>query len=283
MVQDGSETIMEPREVSDSMIESGYLEQAKLTQVSAWLGLCSSSPTPSQKARVEAKELLVRIDGKIQQPDLTAIDIIRNGRMFEALRLAVDKDDVAIHCVLDFPEEPGRYYFTDIRFSFNQTDGLLPPIRAVDFNRREPASAIPETGIDLTGIRLLSSNYRWHTLVEDPDRKSESFKELIGPAFRMEFGYGSVNSFDELDAWINGSASSVRAARHDLEMFSWRAVRENKYEAEFVLNWLGLTHEDKRMSAKTHHTWLLTDIRDRHYPTIDHINVAFIEPFRVTG
>ena len=127
----------------------------------------------------------------------------------------------------------------------------------------------------------MSVNHRWHTLVEDPKRTPEPFREIIGDDFTMEYGHGAVRSYDELSDWVYGSASSINASRHDLESFTWTPIGHADYQAVFVLDWCGLSRDDKIMVAKTRHTWRIKDDLTRVFPSIEHMDVHFLEPFKI--
>ncbi len=272
-------------QVSKSAIRASYLEQAKLTQAHAWLALgMSNAQTYARREYVQSGGFEITLSGVGElaaslPSQAKRSDLIRSAVLADAWRLD-DHDALRVSGVVADPDSDNSFFSADIGFRFDAEPARLPPLAKIEMTLTGEAEA-PGRSADLIKSRLLSTNHRWHTLVEDPNRTPEPFQELLGERFKMEFGYGSVNSYKELRQWVYGSASSVNASRHDMVSVSWRVLNGGEYEAMFVLDWLGLNKDDKTMAAKTEHTWTLSDDPSEPYPRIQHMAVRFLEPFSV--
>lgn len=272
--------------VSKDVIRASYLEQAKLTQAHAWLGLGDvAQVSPERTSNLEAVSFEITRNGIALPSGIPGSrengrEVVRGAVFANSWRALAHQDALSVSADIPDAETETRFLRAELVFKFDPEPASVPLINAIEITTADPAPP-PSSGADFQGSRLLSTNHRWHTLVEDPNRAPEPFKELLGERFKMEFGHGSVSSYEEFCDWIHGSASSVNASRHDLESFTWKPMRGDDYQAVFVLDWLGLNREDKVMTAKTKHTWTMTDDGSGSYPKIQHMNVEFLQAFAV--
>ena len=272
-------------QVSKNSVRSSFLEQAKLAQAHSWLALgLPGFETSGRFKELQANSFEIVFEGD----DALAESAVSQREMHHLLRSAtlddlwtLEGDDrLLVKGVISDPSTRDAYRNVDVRFVFVNEPALAPHISKIEI-AISGLGEKPTVPADLIKSRLLSTNHRWHALVEDPNRTPEPFKELLGERFRMEFGHGSVNSYEELRQWVYGSASSVNASRHDMVSVTWCGLSDNEYEAVFVLDWLGLNRDDKMMTAKTKHTWTMSDDPSERYPRIQHMDVQFLEPFAV--
>lgn len=277
---------MEQTTISKDVIRASYLEQAKLTQAHAWLALGAHGPVEDRRVeRLEAVNFSILYNGlpaagTLTQHAASAAQMVRNAVLAQTWQLIDDDQSLSVDGVIEDPNMAGRYFEARVRFEFGAEPELLPPIKRIDISTSTEARK-PASKPDLMGSRLLSCNHRWHTLVEHPGRTPESFQDLMGDHFKMEFGHGSVSSYQEFCEWLRGSASSVNASRHDMESFSWEQLSDGEFRGIFILDWLGLNRDDKVMTAKTKHTWIMSDNCTDPYPKIQHMDVQFLEAFAV--
>ena len=289
---------------SDHQIYSSYLEQSQLTQVHRWFALAGHQRCDAMtmsdlvsdsyclvfegsQVGEQASEIGDQADVLVSQ--LRSLKL--KGAVFNAVHFSPSGDvgeTVWVRCEMRANESKGSndsQYLT-AKFEFQSGEALLPLIKRVSIEKGHAPELFADQpksqAYTLTPLasRILSVNHRWHTLVESPVKEPPLFKEFLAPDFVMEFGYGAVRSYQELQDWLLGSASSVTGARHDLERFTWTEHKGGTAEAEFVLDWLGFDQQGTRMMAKTKHNWQLTDVNSNsRFPKIQHINVEFIKPF----
>ncbi len=271
--------------IDKSVVRNSFREQAALTQLHRWMAFCSVEDMPAERIADmlgEQSELVIAEDVAAEGP----AEIVQLARSTDIS--AVISPEVAVVGELsgDFSMQAvgrnssGMDAWQKILFTFDWADRLEPRLQSVSYSELEGEKPIIEP-IDPMASRLLSVNHRWHVLVEDPKRTPEPFKEIISDDFVMEYGHGAVRSYEELVDWVKGSASSVSASRHDLVGLKCERLGSDVYKAEFVLDWNGLTHEDRNMTAQTKHTWRIRDVPSARFPVIEHINVEFLQPFKI--
>lgn len=278
---------VEPSSISKDVIRASYLEQGKLAQAHAWIGLGDVAHVPPERmsgleaACFEISRNGVTLPFGVRGSTDDGRQVVRSAVFANNWRALADQSALSVSADIPDTETETGFLHAVIVFKFDPEPARVPLMSAIEIMAADPAQPLPSRGADFQGSRLLSTNHRWHTLVEDPNRAPEPFKELLGDRFKMEFGHGSVNSYEEFCDWVHGSASSVNASRHDLESFTWAPLQGDDCRAVFVLDWLGLNREDKVMTAKTKHTWIMTDDGSGSYPKIQHMNVEFLQAFAV--
>ncbi|SIN64584.1 hypothetical protein SAMN02745824_1411 [Parasphingorhabdus marina DSM 22363] len=272
-------------ETDKSVIRNSFREQAALTQLHRWIAFCLAEDAPSERIADllgEQSKLIIGEDTVAEGP-AEMIQLARSTGIS-----AIISPDVAVVGDLggDFGmravgrSTTGTRAFQQITFTFDWTDCLEPLLHTISYS--EPGGEKPVIEpIEPMASRLLSVSHRWHVLVEDPERTPEPFQEIISEDFVMEYGHGAVRSYDELVDWVTGSASSVGASRHDLVGLKCERLGPGVHRAEFVLDWNGLTHDGKNMTAQTRHTWRIRDVPAARFPVIEHIDVEFLQPFKV--
>jgi len=163
------------------------------------------------------------------------------------------------------------------------TDSALPV-----FSRVEIASGAPMESDGFRDLypenRLKSLVHYWMALVEHPDRAANPFKEILAPEIHIDFGNGQpITSFEHLEDWVNGPASSVQASRHQIDNFNFTELAMDHYELQFDASWHGIRLDGVVMSAKTQHTWSVLDTPSDRFAQIEAIQVEVLEPFKVVS
>lgn len=277
-------------EISEVQIRNSFREQAALTQLHRWI-----SYWPDRSEHWDRIDDLVIEDIELALSDGSAVAgksdlkaLNRHDHQFEFSAIAGKEYEMIgepdqnfeIRLPVFCPEAEPDSQFGDVRLSFDWADQLQPKIASVKYHIAATGRET-QKAINPMASRLMSVNHRWHVLVEYPGRTPDPFQEIIGDEFVMDYGHGAVRSYEELCTWVAGSASSVDASRHDMESFESKQLDDGRYQAVFVLDWNGLTHEGKRMTAQTEHVWTIRDVPSARFPLIDHIKVNFLQPFKV--
>lgn len=271
--------------ISDEMVRESYFEQARLTQAHACVALLQDAwDLPDRLGELITADFVATLDGQEIAHGHDGFGALQQDRRVQILNLTnvAGFAEITSNAVCRLQDTSGGTENVEITFKFSDTPPLRPLIQTLEIKRLSPASTL-DGDEDLMRSRLLSTNHRWHTLVEDPDRTSEPFREIVSKDFVMDYGSGSIHSFKELDEWVRGPASSVGASRHDLVRFDWEQVDADTYNATFVLDWHGMTPSGRRMTAETQHTWTFRNDRSKPFATVEHIHVAFLRPFKVVS
>ena len=130
--------------------------------------------------------------------------------------------------------------------------------------------------------RAKSLMHYWLALMESLDGNSEPFKELLAENFELQFSTQSnITSIEQLHKWLNGTPLGLKQSNHYPENFSIKEVGKNLYEVIVEFDWYGFTKDNKKVKAKTHHTWLVTDNINDRFAKIKKVVVKQIEPFKV--
>lgn len=131
--------------------------------------------------------------------------------------------------------------------------------------------------------RLRSLVSYWITLVEHPDRNPEPFREILAPELDIRFSAGgdTYTSYEDIAAWVAGPVSSLPATRHVIGPITYVDLGDGRYELQVGFDWQGIRPDDKRMTAKTKHTWVVSDDPAERFARVERIRVETIEPFTV--
>lgn len=264
--------------IKKDKIRNSFREQAALAQLHRWNAFCVDKDAPIERiADLISDECQLLHDNEIVASGIE--DIVAHFRQSDPTTALALNIKVVGDLAADF-ELQATGQSQSVSFSFDWQDHLQPKLQFIAYSDVTSEAAETEV-LEPIASRLLSVNHRWHVLVEDPNRSPEPFQEIISSKFVMDYGHGAVRSYDELVTWVTGSASSVGASRHDMASFSCEQLQNDLFRAIFVLDWTGLTHEDKYMKAQTEHIWTIQDVLANRYPLIEHINVNFLQPFKV--
>ena len=265
---------------AETTIRDSYLEQAQLSQTHRWLAAQFSARdgdraehgallAPDPRCKLNGGLVTAETARRVVQ-SLKIVSLTASGRV-PTVRLAATQGAA-------FEARPS----TQLLLTFSGSDPLLPLVDSVSISAPELAGAYParEAPKDIPH-RILALKHRWHALVETPTKTPEPFKDIIGERFVMDWGYGSVSGYDDLAAWLAGSASSVGAARHDIALFEWSELSRDHYRAVFEFDWHGYSLDKQPMRAKSRHTWQVHDRRGERYPRLQRMDVEFLIPFHV--
>lgn len=166
--------------------------------------------------------------------------------------------------------------------TLRQTDTALPVFTDIEITTGEQVAT--DGFVDFyVENRLLSLIHYWMALVEHPDREAEPFREILAPELDILFSQEgeTITDFDRLAAWVAGPASSVSASKHHVHNFSYEDLGENRYVLTVDLDWNGIRPDDVQMTAKTRHTWTVSDTPSECFARIEKIRVEQLEPFAV--
>lgn len=148
-----------------------------------------------------------------------------------------------------------------------------------------PIAPEPVTDFNDTYVqnRLASLVNYWIALVEHPGRDPEPFREILAPELDIKFSAegDTYTSYDDIATWVTGPVSSLPATRHVISPVSYSVLGDGRYELSVGFDWLGMRPDGKRMSAKTQHTWVVTDDPIERFARVERIRVEMIEPFAI--
>jgi hypothetical protein len=153
-------------------------------------------------------------------------------------------------------------------------------IRASAKEHRDKAANFTERAAyrdDPIKSRARALIHRYVAVVEGDGQTVEAIQGLFTPEFLINFSSGPIDTLDGFNAWLEGPAASVSAARHVLHDVTVTPLDGSRHQVDMMMTWDGLTPSGGRMTAKTHHEWIVQESDDTL--RIERIDVEVLEPF----
>jgi hypothetical protein len=130
--------------------------------------------------------------------------------------------------------------------------------------------------------RAKSLMHYWLANMEQLDGNAALFKEILTDDFVLNFSTGSqINSIEKLTTWLNGTPKQLSQSSYYPENFSIEKILENEYEMTVEFNWYGIAKDGKKMTAKTKHTWHITDNINDRFAKIKRADITETEPLKI--
>lgn len=129
--------------------------------------------------------------------------------------------------------------------------------------------------------RAKSLMHYWLSLIEQVDGNSTPFKELLADNFTLNFSSGQLTTLAQFDKWIKGAPAQLKQSSHYAKNFSIKVLNENAYEMSVEFDWYGITKDDKKMTARTQHRWVIEDNVNERFAKVKQMDVQQLKPFTV--
>jgi len=249
----GSGTTLNKRP-SDAQIRSSYLEQAQNSQAHRLLAAALGTETGQTASSLVTPSFSCTLDGRSVTLDVRGLPELSK-------------------------EQHQDFEIADIEFA--NANPMLPLIHRAHIVSSEEPEPTKVNGSFSIPHRLLSLKHRWHALGEAPTKIASPYQQIITDTFVMDWGTGAVRSYAQLEDWLTNSASSMAAARHDIERFEWSVIDDGCFHATFEFSWNGISKSGKPMRAQSRHLWLVHDNGQEPFGRIDRMDVEFLVPFHV--
>ncbi len=158
------------------------------------------------------------------------------------------------------------------------TESVLPKFTEIVISPSEAGTAEKFVSA-YSHNRARSLVHYWLALIEDPARDPEPAKEILAEDFSLNFSSGAITEFDAFKQWLAGPASQVVASTHQISNFSVIEQGNNHYQVKMDFDWNGILPNQTEMTAKTRHTWMVTDDARERFARIKSMDVEILEPF----
>jgi hypothetical protein len=182
----------------------------------------------------------------------------------------------------------------DIRYQNIKPDGEKAAYAinyVVDFeNVNKALKKIANIDLKATGViedeyvdaypknRMMSLMHYWIANVEQLDGNVTPFKEILTDDFSLNLSATTkLNSFEDLQSWINTAAQQLKQGSHHVEDLNVKSLGDNQYEVNIIFDWYGITKTDDNMTMKTQHKWLVIDNPDERFARIKSMDVSKLE------
>lgn len=129
--------------------------------------------------------------------------------------------------------------------------------------------------------RVKSFLHNWLYLVESVNGDSEPFKELLaeeGLSLAFSAQGEPISNFDQFKVWNSMAPKMLSASSHQVENLQFEGSDKIKMTVEFP--WQALSIDGKKITGKTHHTWMLLDTNER-FLRLKEAKVKWLEPMAV--
>lgn len=128
--------------------------------------------------------------------------------------------------------------------------------------------------------RVKSFLHYWLYLMERP--VIEKFRELLAPGFTLDMSSGQVISDESaFAAWIDSVRSRIATSTHSYENLKIAELADGNFGVSVDFNWKGITVAGAKMTAKTHHEWVLANNMEERFARMKTMKVTAIKPFSV--
>lgn len=128
--------------------------------------------------------------------------------------------------------------------------------------------------------RVRSLVHHWLTIIEDPSRNPEPFKEILAENPEINFSSGLIQDYEGLASWLAGPGSQVAASTHIIEDLEVTEIQGGNWQAVMIFDWAGLLPDGTQLVAKTQHTWVVGNDVTERFARVKKVDVEVLEPFR---
>ncbi len=127
--------------------------------------------------------------------------------------------------------------------------------------------------------RARSLAHYYLALLEDPNRTLAPFAEVFADDLHLAFGEVPLESLDDFNNLLEGTASTVVASNHVITAFDATSNGDDTITATIDFDWYGILPDGGRMEAATRHTWLIDDVPTDRFAKLRRADVEQIRPF----
>ncbi|MDI9310338.1 MAG: hypothetical protein QM535_08985, partial [Limnohabitans sp.] len=133
-----------------------------------------------------------------------------------------------------------------------------------------------------TENRAKSFMHYWLYLMECP--VVDKFKELLDENFILNLSSGeTISEFEAFRIWLESSSSKLITSTHSYKNLEIINNQNNTISVKVNLEWKGITVENKKMIAETHHKWTLSNDTEERFARMKQMNVTIVKPFEVVA
>ena len=130
--------------------------------------------------------------------------------------------------------------------------------------------------------RARSFMHYWLFLMETEHGNSEKFKELLCTEFSVESSSGlMIDNFDAFSAWLRSICEPILNSTHFCKNITIAELADQPLRVSADFEWEGLNTMHEKMSAETHHEWILDNDMDERFARMKTMKVSIVRPFVV--
>lgn len=131
-----------------------------------------------------------------------------------------------------------------------------------------------------TENRAKSFIHYWLYLMECPN--VNQFKELLNENFVLHLSTGeTISNFESFKSWIQSTSSKLKTSTHQYKNLEILKDIDNTIKMKVDFEWKGITVENEKMTAETHHEWILSNDTENRFAKMKQMKVAALKPFQI--
>ena len=119
--------------------------------------------------------------------------------------------------------------------------------------------------------------YYWFSLVDDLDRRNESFTEVLAPEFDIRLGPNPIHDMDSWVTWLNTIQGNLSESLHFCENIQSLENADGTLTIGFDVVWQGIDKSSNKFKGKFHQDWQVKNDPDERFGRIASIQLQEIE------
>ncbi|NQF16103.1 hypothetical protein HPY31_19585 [Brevibacillus sp. HB1.3] len=129
--------------------------------------------------------------------------------------------------------------------------------------------------------RAKSFMHYWLYLMETASVNSDKFQELLADHFELDLSTTSkINTLEGFNEWLTTIPNQVKQSGHYPKNLSVTENADHTITVSVDFEWEGISTQNKRMIAETHHEWILENNLDERFARMKMMKVIQTKPFQ---
>jgi hypothetical protein len=180
---------------------------------------------------------------------------------------------VAVTAELDRYDVDGTVRIATVGFKAEMTlDGSLPRFARTEISSAEDGEGGAFDDPYLRN-RLLSLVHYFTSLVENPARDPEPFREVLAEGFALHYVEPPISSLPMLDDWVTGRLASVVASNHVIHDVSFEPAGADEYIVTVVMESEALFPDGSGIISKNRQSWSVVDDVSERFARISEVRI----------
>lgn len=123
-------------------------------------------------------------------------------------------------------------------------------------------------------LRSLALMYYYLFLIEKVADNAADFQEILTDDFQLHLSpTTTISTIDGLGNWLKRVAKNIAISSHYPKNIEVKQLAHETYRLTVDFDWEGWTVKEKKMTAKTRHTWVIKDKKNDRFAKIQSVNV----------
>lgn len=130
--------------------------------------------------------------------------------------------------------------------------------------------------------RARSFMHYWCWNIETANGNAGRFRELLADEFELHLSSdGIVNSFEQVEDWINSTPGRIKMSAHYPKNFSFKENEDHTIAVSVDFEWRAISADGKEIVAETHHKWTLVNNPDERFARMKNMRIDQVKALEV--